>query len=113
MPARSKAVAFDVDAASLLSLREALPEWEIEVLQGATAASLHPDWNPAAADFLVVKARAEVAETLGLCRFLVFRGVFATNCREAVAETSGRRQSRPDQARRADAPLLVLVASGQ
>src|SRR4051812_14173040 len=39
MTHRLRAVAFDVDAASLISLREALPEWEIEVVNGATAAS--------------------------------------------------------------------------
>jgi hypothetical protein len=34
-----KAVAFDLDAASLISLRDALPEWEIEVLTGAIVRS--------------------------------------------------------------------------
>jgi DNA-binding NarL/FixJ family response regulator len=113
MPHQLKAVAFDLDAASLISLREALPEWQIEVVNGATAASLHPHWDPAAADLLVVMARAEVAETLGLCRFLVFRGVFSTDPREEVAKTSGLRRSRPDQARQADARVLVLVPAGQ
>src|SRR5437588_10656130 len=37
MSYRSRAVAFDLDAASLSSLREALPAWEIEVVSGATA----------------------------------------------------------------------------
>jgi hypothetical protein len=67
-PRRSRAVAFDLDVASLMSLREALPEWDIEVVNRATIASLRQDWNPRAADLLVVNARAEVAETLGLCR---------------------------------------------
>jgi hypothetical protein len=62
---RLRTVAFDLDAASLTSLREALPEWEIEVANGATAASLVQDWDPGAADLLVVNAREEVAETLG------------------------------------------------
>ncbi len=43
MPYRLKAIAFDLDAASLGSLREALAEWEIEVVNGATAASLMND----------------------------------------------------------------------
>jgi DNA-binding NarL/FixJ family response regulator len=102
-----------LDAASLISLREALPEWEIEVVNGATAASLTPDWDPGAADLLVVQARAEVAETLGLCRFLVFTGGFSTESRAEVAETLGVHGSRQNQARRTNAPLLVLVPSGQ
>jgi hypothetical protein len=57
MPNQLRAVAFDLDAASLSGLREALPEWEIEVVNGATAASLTHDWNHGAADLLVVQAR--------------------------------------------------------
>ena len=64
MTHRLRAVAFDVDAASLISLREALPEWEIEVVNGATVASLTHDRNPGA-DLLVVMARAGVTETVG------------------------------------------------
>ena len=89
MPSRPKAIAFDVDPASLVSLREAFPEWEVEVVDGATPASLTRDWNPAAADLLVVGARDQVAETLGLCRGL------------------------RSQVGRADTPLLVLVAPAQ
>jgi DNA-binding response OmpR family regulator len=70
MPHRLRAVAFDLDAASLVSLREALPEWEIDVVKGSKAASLDHDWNPSAADLLVVGARDKMAETLGLCRGL-------------------------------------------
>jgi DNA-binding NarL/FixJ family response regulator len=113
MPDRLTAVAFDVDAASLLSLREALPEWEIEVLHGATAASLTHDWNPGEADLLVVKAGEDVAETLRLCHFLVLCSAFSTDSREQVAETVGVPRGRQTRARRADAPLLVLVSSGQ
>jgi hypothetical protein len=113
MPHRLRAVAFDLDAASLISLREALPGWEIEVVNGATAASLAHAWDPGAADLLVVQARGEVAETLGLCRFLVSCGVFSTDSREEAAETLGRPRSQQNQARRADAPLLVLVPSGR
>jgi CheY-like chemotaxis protein len=113
MPDQLKAVAFDVDAVSLLSLQEALPEWEIEVLTLATTASLTHDWNPGEADFLVVNARKDVAETLRLCRFLVLCGVFSTDSREQVAETLGLHRGQQNGARRADAPLLVLVPSGQ
>jgi hypothetical protein len=66
MPDRGKAVAIDWDAASLISLREALPGWETGVVNGATAASPSHDGNPGAADLLVVKAHEEVAETWGL-----------------------------------------------
>jgi hypothetical protein len=113
MPDRLKAVAFDLDAASLSGLREALPGWEIEVLHGATATSLTYDWNPGEADLLVVKARPKVAETLGLCRFLVLCGAFATDFRKGVAEASGLHRGRKNRAPRADVPLLVLLPPGQ
>jgi DNA-binding NarL/FixJ family response regulator len=113
MPHPLRAVAFDLDAASLINLQEALPGWEIEILNGATAASLTHDWNPGEADLLVVKASEEVEETLGLCRFLVRCGVFSTDFREEVAEPSGPHTSRQNRAWRPDAPLLVLVPSGQ
>ena len=50
-----RAIAFNVDAASLLSLREAFPGWEIEAVQGASAASLlSPAWpmNRFAAEYI-------------------------------------------------------------
>ena len=84
-----RAVAFDVDAASLRSLREAFPEWEIEAVEGATAPSLTQDWNLGAADLLIVGARNDEAATLDLCR--------------------GLRK----QAGRAVTPLLVLVPPAQ
>jgi hypothetical protein len=89
MPDRLEAVAFDVDAASLITLREAFPEWEIEPVAGATAASLERNWNPAGADLLLVGFRADAAGTLSLCRGL--RG----------------------QAGRAQTPLFVLLEPGQ
>jgi len=46
MPDQSKVIAFDVDQASLISLRKALPDSLIEVVNGATASSLTRDWNP-------------------------------------------------------------------
>jgi DNA-binding response OmpR family regulator len=89
MPNQFRAIAFDVDPASLLSLREAFPEWEIASVQGATAASLTQDWNLGSADLLIVGARDDGGEALGLCRGL------------------------RSQAARAVTPLLVLVRSGQ
>jgi CheY-like chemotaxis protein len=109
MPYRLKALTFDLDAASLTSLQEALPEWKVEPVNGATAGSLTHNWNPGAADLLVVKAGEDVAETLALCRFLVFCNVFSTDSREDEARTSERPGSRQNQIRQANAPLLLLV----
>lgn len=109
IPHRLRAVAFDLDAASLISLREAFPGCEIELLNGATAASLTCDWDPGTVDLLVVQAREEAAETLGLCRFLVSCGVLATDSEDEVAETLRLHRSGQDEARHVDAPLLVLV----
>jgi DNA-binding response OmpR family regulator len=89
MPGRPKVIALDVDAGSLVSLREAFPGWEIEPLNGASTGSLDWDWDPGAADLLVVGARDLDGETLGLCRGL------------------------RSQVGRARTPLLVLVSSAQ
>jgi hypothetical protein len=110
-----KVVAFDLDAASLTSLREALPDCVIEVVNGATAASLTRDWNPGTVDLVVVKARQEVTETLELCRFLVSCGVLAkdapvvTDSQEETPKTLGLHRRRRNVGRRAHSPLLVLV----
>jgi CheY-like chemotaxis protein len=113
MPDQVKAVAFDLDAASMVSLRAALPEWEIEMLSGATTASLTHDWNPGEADLLVLNAREDVADTLGLCRFLTISGVFSRDSRQERAKTLGLLESPQNQVGRANAPLLLLVASGR
>jgi hypothetical protein len=106
----ARAVAFDVEAASLASLREALPGWEIDTINGATPASLAPNWDPGAADLLVVSARDNATETLSLCRFLSFCTGSSTEAREAGAEALGSRENSP--ALRPEAPLLVLVSFG-
>ncbi len=85
MTPQQKVIAFDVDSQSLATFREAFPNWELEVSDGATVRSLRQDWSPGRADLLVVGVRAEVAVTLGLCRGL------------------------RSQAGRAHTPLLVLV----
>jgi DNA-binding response OmpR family regulator len=89
MPDRQKVLAFDVDPASLASLRQAFPEWEIAIEDGAASASLAREWDPGLAALLVVGASDQMARTLDLCRGL-------------------RRQ-----ANGALTPLLVLVAPGQ
>jgi hypothetical protein len=108
-----RAVAFDLDAASLISLREALPGWEVEVVNGATAASLSRDWNPGAANLLVVKAQEEAAETLGLCRFLASCSGYSRDSQQEVAGILGPHRNGQNQEMRVDAPLLVLVPPGQ
>jgi hypothetical protein len=111
MAHRLRAVAFDLDAASLISLREALPGWEIDTINGVTPASLAHNWDPGAADLLIASARDNTTETLGLCRFLSFCTGYSTEAREERAETLGPRENFP--ALRPDAPLLVLVPPGQ
>jgi hypothetical protein len=108
-----KAVAFDLDAASLISLREALPDWEIELLHGATANSLTHDWNRGEADLLVLKAGEEVAEALRMCRFLLYVNGFSTDSRNEEAKASAVCPSEHNQARPQNAPLLLLVAPGK
>jgi DNA-binding response OmpR family regulator len=85
----SQAVAFDVDAESLASLRVALPGWKIEAMQGVTPASLDRQVNPEAVDLLVIGAGGDMVKTLGMCREL---------------------RSQPG---RAITPLLVLVPLAQ
>jgi DNA-binding response OmpR family regulator len=89
VPGQLKVIALDVDAGSLGCLRQAFPDGEVVPLNGASTGSLSRDWAPGAADLLVIGARDEVAETLGLCRGL------------------------RSQAGRARTPLLVLVWPAQ
>lgn len=86
---RQQAIALDVDRDTLAALREALPEWDIAASWGATAHSLAQDWNPGAADLVLLGARERMEEILGLCRGL------------------------RSQAGRAHAAILVLVAPDQ
>jgi hypothetical protein len=104
LPAR--AVAFDVDAGALARLRETLPDWTIDAINEATPASLVLDWNPAAAQLLVVGAGEDAARTLGLCRFLSFCARYATDAREW--DTRALRQGE----HHLSAPLLVLLRPG-
>jgi len=116
MSYRFRVVTFDLDPASLASLREALPQWEIEVVSGATATSLSNGWDPGGADLLVVRAREEpenATEMLELCRFLAHCRVFSTDVRKAPEKAFAWHGRRRNPAQRADAPLLVLVPPGQ
>jgi hypothetical protein len=108
-----RAVAVDLDEASLTSLRDALPGWEITAVNLVTAATFRLVWPPPPADLTVVQAREDLAETLSLCRILVDRGqppALAGKGAGGAAEPVARRSDRPG---RAPAPLLVLVPSGQ
>jgi hypothetical protein len=108
-----KAVAFDVDATSLISVREALPRWQIETVNEATASSLARAWNPGAVDLLVVGVRGKETDTLGLCRFLAFCTSYSEDARQERLEPWGPDGSRRRPAHQTDAPLLVLVSPGQ
>ena len=97
-----RAVAFDVDAASLASLREALPGWEVVVAQGTSTASLARDGALGeSADLLIVGVRENATEALELCRLLVSRTPPLTQAREEAGEAH---RGPPG-----GSPLLVLV----
>jgi hypothetical protein len=119
MPNQSKVIAFDVDQASLIRLGKALPDSVIEVVNGATAASLTRDWNTGTVDLVVVQPREEVAETLELCRFLVSCGVLGrdapavTDSQEETPKTLGLHRRRQNVGRRPHCPPLVLVPPSQ
>lgn len=85
----AKAIAFDLDAESLASLRGAFPNCDIEAIEGSSSASLLRYGSPGGADLLVVAAQPEWKQTLGLCREL---------------------RSQPNQAY---TPLVVLVPPAQ
>jgi peptidylprolyl isomerase len=111
-PRRSRVIAFDLDAASLVSLHDALPEWEIESVKGATPASLSGHWDPSIADLLIVGTRDNASETLGLCRLLSFCSSYSTE-----AQGKGQQNLAPEQSPQKiavwNAPVLVLVPAGQ
>jgi hypothetical protein len=116
--APARVITFDVDAASLASLREAFPGWEFEEVHGATIAELPRDWAPGAAGLLVVGARTDVSETLALCRFLARPTAAPSGAWPIAAAPAAPPQgiSHPGgapQARRAAVATLVLIHPGQ
>ncbi len=64
------AVAYDLDHESAISLRDALPGWEIQIIDGETLRPTERDRIPGAAGLVVLGANASLSETLGLCRAL-------------------------------------------
>lgn len=109
---RQKAIAFDVDELSLLSLHEALPNWEIEAAKGAQAERSPTAPHLGAADLLVVRLMDKPAETISLCKLLVASGLTAAAERNTAEKAAGD-QGPPTEASRRGAPLLVLVPRGQ
>jgi hypothetical protein len=101
-----------VDAISLASLQEALPGWEIVPVNGVSAASLAQNWAPGSADLLIVGARANATETLGLCRILACPTSYATGARQEAAQQPPHADNQ-DPAARMEVLLLVLVPPGQ
>jgi DNA-binding response OmpR family regulator len=86
-PDNPRAVALNIDPASLNSLRHAFPKWEISVVDRASARSIDRDWDPQRANLLVLGMAGEVAPALSLCR--------------AIRSQLGRART----------PLLVLVSA--
>lgn len=113
MRAPSKAVLFDVDTTSLTILQEALSGWDIEIMNGATAASLACEWSPGTADLLVVGSVSEEMATLELCRILAYCTSYSEDTQQQRVAPLGTDGSCRSQARRTGAPLLVLVSPGQ
>jgi hypothetical protein len=112
-PRRSRAVAFNVDSASLASLRDALPGWEIISVNEATAVSLSDHWAPGTADLLIVGTRGNAAETLELCRLLSICAAYTAEAQNAGTQTLAPEQYPARTAAVPNAPLLVLVPVGQ
>jgi hypothetical protein len=81
--------AFDVDAANLACLEEALPGWEIRVFNGMTAASLRRRWDLDGASLLIVAIRGDGRESLELCRVLApGRPLVAQGLRKGLADST-------------------------
>lgn len=112
-PGPFRAVAFDVDPTSLASLRDALPEWEIVLVNGATPASLSGHWDPSSADLLVIGSQSDAAETLGLCRLLSYCNTYSPEARSERSESLAGEQDPPRTQAVRNAPLLVLIPPGQ
>lgn len=100
-----RVVAFDLESASLASLREALPTWTIEEFSEVRAMNLRREWSVETSDFVLIEMRGDAEETLALCRLLVDRGICSTEAWKRNEMAALRKRSQP----RIDVPLLVLV----
>jgi FKBP-type peptidyl-prolyl cis-trans isomerase 2 len=102
---RARVVTFDLDAANLAGLSQALPEWDLFQVNGVSADALAATWTNGAADLLVVGFGPDMARSLALCRFLVF-------CSAAAAENRGDRVPLRGPGVPAGVPLLAVIPPG-
>src|SRR5262249_49080838 len=70
MTERGRAIVFDVDEATLVSLRQAFSEWQVEVSDRATIDLLIDGHSLGVVSLLVLGGGAKGAEGLVLCRVL-------------------------------------------
>jgi DNA-binding response OmpR family regulator len=89
MTERGRAIVFDVDQETLVSLRQAFSEWQVEVSDRATIDLLIGGHSLGVVDLLVLGVGTNVVQSLALCRVL---------------------RKQPDSAH---TPILVLVAPGE
>jgi DNA-binding NarL/FixJ family response regulator len=107
----SKVIAFDLGAAGLASLRDALPGWQIETIDGTTpdAARL----LDLRSSLLVVGVRSRAEETWRLCRALAFPASDLGDCSKERSSESGAPAVIEDPPGPARVAILVLLGTGQ
>lgn len=64
------AVTYHLDQESVICLQEALPGWQIQIMDNAAPRAAKRDWIPGTAGLVVLGTNAPQSETLGLCRAL-------------------------------------------
>jgi hypothetical protein len=105
-------VAFDVDASSLLSIREAIPECRIKIVNGATASTIASPWNVRVFDLVVLGVVGDGGNSLGLCRSLAYCNGYCEDfdplTPKVVQADDGQSRSRTS-----NVPLLVLMSPSQ
>lgn len=105
-------LAIDVDTVSLASLRQALPGWEIAIINGTSVSALARTWDPAAADLLVIGIGEDTTATLALCRFVAYCTTYSRDALPGIADTVGPAELLEQLRQQVNAPLLVLVPPG-
>ncbi|MFN4259425.1 MAG: hypothetical protein ACK4RK_09000 [Gemmataceae bacterium] len=104
-------IAFDVDNDSLVSIREALPEWDCDVVNQSCMPGFASRWHPGTADLLIVGMDRHKLETLKLCQFLTAPASDSeTMPRQERASPMPRLVA---EGKTVAIPLLVLVPAGQ